>query len=291
MCKPETETTIKSDKHQVFVNQKWVLSRRPVGNFDASKDCELKEEIIDLNNPDEELDEDEVLIQVTAIGIDAFIRVMLNEVEESHGGKNRVHGGISLGDVIPANAIGRVVKSGSKINLPPGKLVTGLFGGQTYAKAKNPMSVLPIPRVPDHKFLSLFSVSGLTAYVGVNSVVKAPRKGETVVVTAAAGATGSIAAQLAKVRGSRVVGVAGGPEKCLFLTNEMGLDGAIDYKDKTKSLRQQFEEQCPDGIDFLYDNVGGDCLDEALHRGLGHAAELVGCSRDKAFERGGLGLE
>jgi NADPH-dependent curcumin reductase CurA len=256
---------------QTYVNQKWVLSRRPKGHFDASKDCELKEEIID---PDE-LQDDEVLIQVTAIGVDAFIRVMLDEVEESHGGANRVHGGISLGDVIPANAIGRVVKSGSKSKLPVGKLVTGLFGGQLYAKAKNPMSVLKIPRVPDHAFLSLFSVSGLTAYVGLNRVVKAPRKGETVVVTAAAGATGSIAAQLAKVRGSRVVGVAGGPEKKAFLLNEMGLDGAIDYKDKTKSLREQFDEQCPDGIDFLYDNVGGDCLNEALHHIAKHGRVVI----------------
>lgn len=244
--------------NDVFVNKKWVLSRRPEGHFDAAKDCEQEEELI---RPDD-LDDDQVLIQVTAIGIDAFIRVMLNETED--GGKNRVHGAINLGDVIPANAIGRVVRSGKNAKFPPGRLVTGLFGGQTFVKAKTAMPVLQIPGVAHHKYLSLFSVSGLTAYVGVNSVLKAPRKRETVVVTAAAGATGSIAAQLAKLKGSRVIGVAGGPEKCQFLVDELGLDGAIDYKDKSKSLSEQFQEQCPDGIDFMYDNVGGDCLNEAL---------------------------
>jgi NADPH-dependent curcumin reductase len=124
-----------------------------------------------------------------------------------------------------------------------------------------------LPGVPLHKSLSLFGLSGLTAHVGLHRVVRAPRRGETVVVTAAAGATGSIVAQLAKRRGARVIGVAGGPAKCQWLVEELGLDGAIDYKQSqegSKSLREQFATHCPNGIDVLYDNVGGECLNEAL---------------------------
>lgn len=128
------------------------------------------------------------------------------------------------------------------------------------------MSVLALPGVPLHKSLSLFGLSGLTAHVGLHRVVRAPRRGETVVVTAAAGATGSIVAQLAKRRGARVIGVAGSPAKCQWLVEELGLDGAIDYKPQEgqKSLREQFAAHCPHGIDVLYDNVGGECLNEAL---------------------------
>jgi len=99
---------------------------------------------------------------------------------------------------------------------PPGKLVSGLTGEQTYysAKENNLFSVLRLPDIPFQTFLSLFSVSGLTTYVGVNSVLKSPRKGETVIATAAVGATGSVAAQLVKLRGRCVIGVAGGSDKC-----------------------------------------------------------------------------
>jgi NADPH-dependent curcumin reductase CurA len=272
----------------VFRNQKWVLTRRPQGHFQADTDCQLLNERIDLST--QPLVDDEVLIRVTSIGIDAFIRVMLNDVEDAHGGKNRVHGGVNLGDVIPANAIGRVVQSGPQSTFVPGTMVTGLFGGQMYLKTRTkttknstsnspplPMRVLSIPRVPEHKFLSLFSISGITAYVGIHSVMRhPPRKGETVVVTAAAGGTGSIAAQLAKLKGSRVIGVTGGWDKCRFLTEDLGLDGAINYKDQSQeSLRQQFEQHCPNGIDFLYDNVGGECLNEALHHIAKHGRAVV----------------
>jgi len=258
MCQPDASK-------KTVINRKCVLTQRPGESFDATTDCELRNETIAMDD----LQDNEVLVRVDAIGIDAFIRVMLDESEE-HGEKNRVHGGIELGDVIPANAIGTVVQSSSK-KFPIGKSVTGLFGAQTHArvKADGLMSMMKIPRVPEHKFLNLFSVSGLTAYVGVNRVVKAPGKGETAVISAAAGATGSIAAQLAQRNGARVIGIAGGAHKSQFLVEDLGLDGAIDYKHPTKSLKEQFEEQCPDGIDFFYDNVGGDCLNEAL----GHLAK------------------
>lgn len=270
MCKPTEKDTTKetgedssrSSSSKVFVNEKWVLNRRPQGHFSSEKDCRLEKEEI----REDGLGDDEILVKISYIGIDAFIRTMLTETK--NGENNRVHGGIQLGDVIPASAIGKVVASGKnkQKQYPQGKMVTGLMGGQTFCRTKGDdlMSAMKLPGVPQQKMLSLFSISGITAFVGVTSVLKAPRKGETVVVTAAAGSTGSIAAQLAKLRGSRVIGVAGGPEKCRFLTQDLGLDGAIDYKDKTKLLKEQFDEQCPNGVDFMYDNVGGECLDQAL---------------------------
>jgi NADPH-dependent curcumin reductase len=210
---------------------------------------------------------DHVIVRVQAITIDAFIRVMLHPPTED-GGANKVHGAITVGQVMPAVAIGTVVHSNSR-KFPIGRTVSGLLGGQTYATVpdRDLMSVLALPGVPLHKSLSLFGLSGLTAHVGLHRVVRAPRRGETVVVTAAAGATGSIVAQLAKRRGARVIGVAGGPAKCQWLVEELGLDGAIDYKQSqaaNMSLREQFATHCPNGIDVLYDNVGGECLNEAL---------------------------
>ena len=106
--------------------------------------------------------------------------------------------------------------------------------------------------------------TGLTAYTGVFYVTRRPRKGETVVVSGAAGAVGSVAAQLAKATGARVIGVAGGPKKCQYLAEELKLDGAVDYKKSEKSLEEQITATCPDGIDFIYDNVGGSILDQLL---------------------------
>lgn len=106
--------------------------------------------------------------------------------------------------------------------------------------------------------------TGLTAYTGVFYVTRRPRKGETVVVSGAAGAVGSVAAQLAKATGARVIVVAGGPKKCQYLAEELKLDGAVDYKNSEKSLEEQITATCPDGIDFIYDNVGGSILDQLL---------------------------
>ena len=106
--------------------------------------------------------------------------------------------------------------------------------------------------------------TGLTAYTGVFYVTRRPRRGETVLVTGAAGAVGSVAAQLAKATGARVIGVAGGPRKFKYLVEELKLDGAIDYKSSQESLEDQIAAQCPEGIDFIYDNVGGNILDELL---------------------------
>ena len=120
-----------------------------------------------------------------------------------------------------------------------------------------------VPGVSPSAFLGVLGMTGLTAYVGVHDIGR-PQPGETVVVSAAAGAVGSVAAQIAKIEGARVVGIAGGPEKCAMLTDELGLDAAVDYK--APDWREQLKAATPDGIDVDFENVGGEIMDAVFAR-------------------------
>jgi hypothetical protein len=184
---------------------------------------------------------------------------------------------IPLGEVMRAIAVGQVVESrhaGYKV----GELVTGMFGWQDYVAtdtgAGGLAAIMKVPQgVPPNLTLSLFGTTGLTAYFGVNDIAQS-KQGETFVVSAAAGAVGSIAGQIAKIRGCRVIGIAGGREKCGWVVNEAGFDGAIDYKSEEVGAR--LSELCPKGIDVYYDNVGGPILDEVLVR-INLHARIVLC--------------
>eukprot|EP00586_Coscinodiscus_wailesii_P012020 CAMPEP_0172497302 /NCGR_PEP_ID=MMETSP1066-20121228/97939_1 /TAXON_ID=671091 /ORGANISM="Coscinodiscus wailesii, Strain CCMP2513" /LENGTH=382 /DNA_ID=CAMNT_0013269983 /DNA_START=230 /DNA_END=1378 /DNA_ORIENTATION=+ len=265
----------------VLTNKKWVLSARPSGAF-SENDTNMPTEEIDLEKVVEMTDgstctssdafhisPDEVLVKVEALSIDAFIRTMLDE--------EAFHGSVSIGDTMPAMGIGKVLKSGSQSKLREGDTVIGMLGAQTIAKVKSSgLNKSMLPMANPTLSLGLLGVTGLTAYVGTFSVTQGPKKGETVVVSAAAGATGSVAAQLAKIAGARVVGIAGGTKKTKFLLEDLGLDAAIDYKDTSKSVREQLSETCPDGIDFFYDNVGGEILDAVIEK-INMNARIVIC--------------
>jgi len=247
------------------INKKWILKRRPNGIFDPNEDVTLTTEKIDFTA----IDDDEVVIETTVLSVDAFIRTMLDEVA--------YHGSIKIGDTIPAFGYGTVVYAGNKAakKFKIGKKVLTLLGAQTHAvvKANQVFPKIDLPLMSSTACLGLTSLtSGLTAYAGMFYVLGKPKKGDTVVVTGAAGAVGNIAAQLAKTTGARVIGIAGGPNKVAFLLNELKLDGAVDYKKNqqdnsstTSSLEQQIKETCPNGIDFIFDNVGGQTLDVLLH--------------------------
>ncbi len=138
---------------------------------------------------------------------------------------------------------------------------------------KDPEGMMTVPRrEPITAFLSVLGVTGLTAYFGLFDVGQA-QEGETLVVSGAAGAVGSVAGQIGKIIGCRVVGIAGGPEKCAWLTDELGFDAWIDYKSQDVSAR--LRETCPDGIDVFFDNVGGDILDAALAQISLHARVVL----------------
>jgi NADPH-dependent curcumin reductase CurA len=268
MCK-ENGKQEDGGNSNTLVNRKWILTNRPVGLFDAKEHAELVEDIVNLDD----IPENHVVIEMEALSVDAFIRVMLDPTtaEPDEDGKEQktkaIHGNIPIGGTIPALAIGIVRKCPSG-KFAEGTRVNGLLGAQTVGVLPEDglVPVMSIPYVKPSSSLNWLGLTGLTAYVGIHYVLDAPKKGETVLVSAAAGATGNIAAQLAKATGARVIGIAGGPDKQKFLMETLKLDGAVDYKHPEKSVEQQLDELCPDGIDFFFDNVGGSLLDMVLER-------------------------
>ncbi len=170
---------------------------------------------------------------------------------------------VPIGDVVRSAGAGEVVESKNPA-FSPGDRVIGLLGWQQYSLHGPRSRLNPVPQgVALTDALSVFGVTGLTAYFGLHDIGK-PKAGETVVVSGAAGATGSIAGQLAKLHGCRVVGIAGTDAKCRWITDELGFDAAIQYK--TEDVGKRLTETCPKGIDVFFDNVGGRILDEVLAR-------------------------
>ena len=172
---------------------------------------------------------------------------------------------VKIGEVVRSFAAGEVIESRHP-KFKPGQLVQGLFGWQDYACARPGTVSAPspvVPGVPVETAMSALGVTGITAYFGLLEVGR-PKAGETVVVSGAAGATGSVVGQLAKIHGCRAVGIAGGAEKCGWLVDEYGFDAAIDYK--REDVGKRLRELCPRGVDVFFDNVGGEILDAALAR-------------------------
>jgi hypothetical protein len=199
----------------------------------------------------------EVLVRARYISLDAANRAWMQ------GATYRA--ALAAGDVMAGGALAEVVESRAE-HLKPGDLVFADTGWQEYAavKAKH-LNALP-PMTPMSHLLSVYGVAGLTAYFGLIECGQ-PKAGETVAVSAAAGSVGSIVGQIAKLMGCRVVGVAGGPDKCAYLTRELGFDEAVDYKAPDAQgggLRRALRAACPDGIDVYFDNVGGDILEACL---------------------------
>ncbi|MEO0882629.1 MAG: NADP-dependent oxidoreductase [Pseudomonadota bacterium] len=183
------------------------------------------------------------------------------------------------GGVMRAFGVGEVIESRAN-SLKQGEWVTGFLGLQSKAvfTADNPapfeeLRKIPVDFAPPNLFLSGLGMTGYTAYFGMMDIGR-PKPGETVVVSAASGAVGSVAAQLAKNSGARVIGVAGGQEKCGYLIDELGLDGAIDYK--AGDIRGQLKSLTPDRVDVYFDNVGGDILDELFLR-MKYRGRIVVC--------------
>lgn len=181
-----------------------------------------------------------------------------------------------------ASAVGQVAES-RRSDYKLGDLVTGLFGWQDYI-ATDGGGLVEMRKVPQglapKLALSLFGISGMTAYFGVNDIAQS-RLGQTFVVSSAAGAVGSIAGQIAKIKGCRVIGIAGGKAKCDWVVNEAGFDGAIDYRSEDVGTR--LSQFCPEGIDVYFDNVGGPILDEVLSR-INLYARIVLCGHISTYD-------
>lgn len=180
---------------------------------------------------------------------------------------------VKPGAVMRAFGVGEVVESRSD-RFQIGDWATGFLGLQTEGTfSEKAVRKLDLGELPPHLFLSGLGMTGYTAYFGMMDI-GCPEAGDTVVVSAASGAVGGIAAQLAKQAGARVIGIAGGPVKCAYLTDELGLDAAIDYK--AGNLNEALDGAAPNGIDLYFDNVGGDILDAALER-MNYRGRIVVC--------------
>jgi NADPH-dependent curcumin reductase CurA len=231
--------------------KRWVLRRRPVGEIQPG-DLELVEE------PIRDLGDGEVLVRTLYLSLDPTNRIWMSD-------QDQYMPPVQIGDTMRGGSLGVVEQSRSD-RFKQGDVVnTGLGGWTTHVVADGAM-VFPVRRIPGVPLTANMSVlggTGLTAWFGLCEIGK-PQPGETVVVSAAAGAVGSIVGQIAKLKGARVIGIAGGKAKCDWLTGDLGFDGAIDYKNE--DVGAALDRLCPNGIDVNFENVGGDIMDAVVSR-------------------------
>ena len=210
--------------------------------------------------------EGEFVVEVDYLSIDPAMRTWMN------AGRSYVPA-VEIGEVMRAFAIGHVVESRHR-RFALGDTVSGLFGVQRYALSNGEgVNKVDAGVAPVTAHLGAVGISGLTAYFGLLDVGR-PEPGQTVLVSGAAGSVGSIVGQIAKIKGCRAVGIAGGEQKCRWLVEEVGFDAAIDYK--TADLRAELKTHAPEGVDVFFDNVGGATLEAALNR-LARSARVVLC--------------
>jgi hypothetical protein len=231
-------------------NRQWVLARLPQGQLSID-DFGLRQGQVDLDAPPAD---GQVACRVLWLSIDAAGRAWMQ------GPTYRA--ALETGDLMPGYGLAEVVGT-SVSSLPPGQLVAGDVGWQDYAvvPARGLLRLEPRPHLS--RYLSVLGITGLTAYFGLLDVGRA-RPGETVVVSAAAGATGNLVGQIAKRHGCRAVGVCGSDDKARWLTGDLRFDAAVNYRDP--DFRSQLKAACPDGVDVYFDNVGGPTLEAVLAR-------------------------
>lgn len=233
------------------VNRRFLLRERPTGRIGPNT-FEL------VQGPVPEIGDGEALVHVEWISLDPTNRTWINDTPTYLPP-------VGIGEVMRAGGLGRVVESKNP-NYSIGQVVQGLVGWQEYLVASDTAPLFAVDvadGVSPSAYLGALGTTGLTAWVGIRDIGK-PQPGETVVVSAAAGTVGSIAGQLAKADGARVVGIAGGPDKCRLLTEELGFDAAVDYR--ADDWAAQLRAATPDGIDVDFENVGGVIMDAVFAR-------------------------
>ncbi len=241
------------------INHQFRLAARPVG-LPKRSDWSFTEE------PVRDPGTGQFLVKVQYVSLDPAMRGWMNE------GRSYI-APVALGDVMRAGAAGRVIAS-KHPHFEVGDCVTGGFGVQEYALSDGKGVVKVDPELaPLPVYLGALGMPGMTAYFGLLDIGR-PQPGNTVVVSAAAGAVGSVVGQIAKIKGCRAIGIAGGADKCRWIVDDLGFDAAIDYKHD--NVGAALKQHCPDGIDVYFDNVGGEILDAALAR-LARGARVVIC--------------
>ncbi|MBO6904037.1 MAG: NADP-dependent oxidoreductase [Parvibaculum sp.] len=234
------------------LNRQFRLKTRPTGRIEKSN-FDFVEESIPEPGPGE------ALVRVLSLSLDPTNRIWMSDMDQYMPP-------VGIGEVMRGGGVGVVVKSNSS-RYKEGDHVSGLTGWQDYCIADEgmrAMSVLPkgLP-VGLPTMLGACGMTGLTAYFGLLELGR-PKPGDTVLVSAAAGAVGSVVGQIAKIKGCRAVGIAGGPDKCRHIVEDLGFDAAVDYK--AKDWREQLEAATPDGIDVNFENVGGEIMEAVMAR-------------------------
>jgi len=230
-------------------NRQWVLRKRPVGDI-APGDLELVEA------PKPTPGDGDILIRTVYLSLDPTNRIWMSDIDQYMPP-------VDIGDVMRGGTLGVVEQSNNAAFAVGDIVIPGLGGWQDYA-VSNGDGVTKIPPglgIPLDAFMSVLGATGMTAYFGLLEIGQ-PKPGETVVVSAAAGAVGSTVGQIAKLKGCRVVGLAGSDEKCAWVVDELGFDACINYK--RENVLSALRRACPDGIDVDFENVGGDILDAVL---------------------------
>ncbi|MFM2069541.1 MAG: hypothetical protein RLZZ584_4450, partial [Pseudomonadota bacterium] len=238
------------------INRALVLDNRPEGEPSAGNF-----RLVETTLP--ELAEGEVRVRNHYLSLDPYMRGRMNE------GKSYAQPQ-PLGEVMIGGTVGEVVASRND-HFKVGDQVVGMGGWQEYVQvppgARGVLQKVDTTHIPLSAYLGAVGMPGVTGWYGLTQII-APKAGETVVVSAASGAVGGAVGQLAKARGCRAVGIAGGPDKCAYVVDELGFDACIDYKANpdAKSLGKALKEACPNGIDGYFENVGGRILDAVMLR-------------------------
>ena len=239
-------------------NRQWTLTARPQGRPKRS-------DFTYATLPVAEPQDGQIVVRTHYISLDPAMRGWMNDARSYIPP-------IKLGEVMRAGAVGEVIASRNP-DFREGEHVVGMFGMQDYALSdgtgvqKVDAAMAPLPM-----YLSALGMPGMTAYFGLLDV-GAPQPGQTVVVSAASGAVGALVGQIARIKGARAIGLAGGPEKCAYVRDTLGFDAVIDYKNE--DVGAGLSKHCPKGIDVYFDNVGGDILDAALARLARHARVVI----------------
>jgi NADPH-dependent curcumin reductase CurA len=229
------------------MNKQIILAKRPTG-LPEEDTWQLTE------TPIPSIEDGQVLVKQLYISLDPAMRGWISD-------RKSYIPPVQIGEVMRAGSVGKIIAS-KHPEFEKGMHLMGWGGVQQYAvtDGKGWFPVNPdMMKLPT--YISALGMPGMTAYFGLLDIGQ-PKEGETVLVSGAAGAVGSVVGQIAKIKGCRAVGIAGGPEKCKYIVEELGFDGAVDYKNE--DLHSAIKRECPDGIDIYFDNVGGEILDTAL---------------------------
>ncbi len=229
------------------LNKAWTLASFPTG-WVSEENFKLVEA------PAPAPKEGEVLVKNLWLSLDPYMRGRISQ-------QKSYTKGVEIGEVMTGQTVGEVLESKDPAFRPGEKVLTGL-GWQLYGSAKGgELNKVPEGRAPLSYYLGCLGMPGMTAYFGLNEIGQ-PKPGETVVVSAASGAVGSVVGQLAKIAGCRAVGIAGGKQKCDYVTGELGFDACVDYK--AGNLQRDLKAACTQGVDVYFENVGGEILDTML---------------------------